>query len=66
MNETKEKPKLKIVGTDGNVFAILGKAQRTAQKEGWNKTKIQEFLNEATSGDYNNALSTCGKYFQVE
>lgn len=31
MNAETEKPTLKIIGTDGNAFAILGKASRVAR-----------------------------------
>jgi hypothetical protein len=59
------KPKLKMVGEDGNVFAILARAQQSAKQAGWSKEKIKEFVDEATSGDYDNALQTCLKYFDV-
>jgi hypothetical protein len=57
-----EKPSLKIIGTDGNAFAILGKARRVAiqNKMDWNKIQA-----EATSGDYNHLLATMMKYFDV-
>lgn len=60
------KPKLKLVGEDGNAFFILGKAQRAAKKAGWSKEQIDAFMEEAQSGDYNNLLSTCMEYFDVE
>lgn len=56
------KPKLKIIGTDGNAFALLGKAQRTAIENNMDWTTIQE---EAMSGDYDNLLATLDKYFEV-
>jgi len=56
------KPKLKIIGTDGNAFALLGKARRTAIKNNMDWTTIQK---EATSGDYDNLLATLDKYFEV-
>lgn len=59
----KKKPILKIIGTDGNAFAILGKAQRVAKQNGMDWEKIRT---EATSGDYDNLLATMLKYFEVE
>jgi len=44
------KPELKLIGTDGNAFAILGKAMKVAKENGMDWNKIR---NEATSGDYN-------------
>lgn len=61
--ETTEKPVLKIIGTDGNAFAILGKARRVAIKHKLDWNAIQS---EATSGDYNHLLATMMKYFDVE
>ena len=61
--EDKQKPVLKIIGTDGNAFAILGTAQRVAKENKMDWAKIQE---EAMSGDYNNLLQTLTKYFDVE
>lgn len=58
-----DKPTLKIIGTDGNAFAILGKARRVALKNKLDWEKIQK---EATSGDYNHLLATMTKYFDVE
>lgn len=58
-----EKPILKIIGTDGNAFAILGKAQRVAKQNGMDWDTI---YTEATSGDYYHLLCVMMKYFDVE
>ena len=57
------KPLLKIIGKDGNAFAILGEARKVALKNNmdWNTIQV-----EATSGDYNNLLVTMMKYFEVK
>lgn len=60
------KPVLKIIGADGNAFAILGVARRTAREAGWDKEKIEKFFAEAVAGDYDHLLNTCSKYFEVE
>ena len=59
----KKKPVLKIIGTNGNAFAILGKAQRVAKQNGMDWDKIRT---EATSGNYDNLLGVMMKYFDVE
>ena len=59
------KPELKLIGEDGNVFAIIGKAVRVAKKVGWTEDEIKKFTAEVTSGDYNNALRVVQKYFNV-
>ncbi len=58
-----KKPKLKLVGENGNAFAILGQAMKVAKKNDMDWNKIQK---EATSGDYNHLLQTMMKYFDVE
>jgi len=60
-----EKPKLSIIGEDGNVFFILGKAIREARRAGWNKERIEKFKKDAMSGDYNNVLRLCMEHFDV-
>ena len=59
------KPELKLIGEDGNVFAIMGKAIRVAKKESWPQEKIDKFLDEMKSGDYDNALRVVQDYFDV-
>ena len=61
--EQNEKPVLKLVGYDGNAFAILGKASRVAKENGLDWEKISK---EAMSGDYDNLLQVMCKYFDVE
>lgn len=52
-----------LVGIDGNAFSILGTAQKHARRAGLSKEQIEEYVNEATSGDYNNVISTTMKFF---
>lgn len=59
--ETK-KPRLSLVGGDGNVFGILGAARRVALKNNMDWEAIKK---EATSGDYDHVLRTMMKYFDV-
>lgn len=50
------KPKLNLVGIDGNAFAILAAWRRAAIKAGWPDEEIVRVLEEAKSRDYNNLL----------
>lgn len=61
-----KKPVLKIIGTDGNAFAILAKTRKAAQKAGWDHLKIDAFMAEAKAGDYNELLRVCSNYFEVK
>ena len=58
-----QKPKLKLIGRDGNAFVILAEARKVAKKYGMNWEIIQE---EAKASDYNHLLSVMMKYFDVE
>ena len=59
------KPKLNILGKDGNAFFILGTAKRAAKRAGWSVEKINTFLDEAKSNDYDHLLQTCNKLFDI-
>ena len=58
--------KIKLVGCDGNAFSILGRCFAAIRSSGLSKTELDEFKKQATSGDYNNLLSTCLEWFYVE
>lgn len=57
---------LRLVGEDGNAYSILGRARRAMKVARLTEEQQKEFMDEATSGDYNNLLSTCIKYFECE
>ena len=61
-----DKPRLKLIGKDGNAFNLLGLAKRDAKRAGWPQEKVNAFMKQATSGDYDHLLQTCMKYFDVE
>ena len=56
--------KVPIIGTNGNVFNLLGICKKALQRAG----KIElwdEFYKEATSGDYYQVLNTISEYFEI-
>src|SRR5437660_820685 len=55
--EVETKPVVKLIGEDGNAFAILGACQRAAQKAGWSKEQWSKVRDELMSGDYNHLLA---------
>ena len=61
-----EKPKLQLSEQDGNAFGILARAQRVMRRNKVPQAKINEFMKEAQSGDYDHLLQTCMKWFDVE
>ena len=57
--------KVKLVGTDGNAFAILGKVKQALGKAGAPPEDIKAFLKDAMSGDYNHLLCVCMDWVDV-
>jgi len=58
--------KVKLIGQDGNAFAILGAVRTALQRGKVPKEEIDLFLKEAMSGDYNHLLCTCTDWVEVE
>jgi hypothetical protein len=54
-----------LEGEDGNAFAILGRVSRIAKREGVSKEEIQQFMDEAMSGDYDHLLRTVMRWFSI-
>jgi len=57
---------VKLVGSDGNAFAVLGKVSGAMRRANVPKEEIDAFQKEATSGDYDHLLVTCMKWVDVE
>ena len=66
MTDTTTKPKLKLLGRDGNAFAIIGAVIKAGRKAGWDRAKIEAIQTELMGGDYDHLLQTCMKHFDVE
>ena len=65
MNNTIEKPKVKLTGEDGNAFAIMGAVSKALKKAGL-YDKADEYMKKATSGNYDNLLTVSMEYVDVE
>ena len=48
---------VRLLGEDGNAFAILGRVRKALQKAG-HGVAVEEFTKEATAGDYDHLLRT--------
>ena len=57
---------VKIIGANGNAFCILGICTREMKKHKLPQAEIDNFMTEATSGDYNHLLCTVMNWFNVE
>jgi len=60
------RPRVRLVGTDGNAFALLGKMRVALRKAGYKPEEIKLFLDDAMGGDYNHLLQTCMKWADVD
>jgi hypothetical protein len=60
------KPTVRLTGTDGNAFAIIGKCALALRRMKVGNEIIDNFRREATSGDYDHLLQTAMKYCDVE
>ena len=53
---------VRLVGEDGNSFAILGRVSTAMMMAGWTKEEIDEYVEEATKGDYYTLLAVTMEY----
>ena len=58
------KPRVKLIGEDGNAFFILARVSSALRKSGLGD-QIEKFRNEAMSGDYDHLLRTATEYVDV-
>lgn len=60
------KPRCKLIGTDGNVFALAGRVQKTLRKAGQGELakEFQKKLFECPS--YDAALALMSEYVEIE
>ncbi len=58
--------RVKLIGENGNAFAIIGACCCAARKAKLPQTEIDAFKNEAISGDYDHLLATAMKWFYVD
>lgn len=55
--DKKERPKLKLVGLDGNAFAIMARASKALRRAGYTREEVDQYLREARAGDYYELLA---------
>lgn len=56
---------VELVGGDGNAMVIISKVTKALKRAKVDKTEIDAFVAEATSGDYNNVLATAMAWVEV-
>lgn len=58
-------PVVKLIGRDGNAFAILGACKKAWIKNGGTVDEWEKIRQEMTSGDYNHLLKVAMDHFEV-
>jgi hypothetical protein len=58
--------KVRLVGEDGNTFAILARVSRALLRAGVSGDDVAAFKTEALSGDYNHALATVMEWVDTD
>lgn len=56
---------VQLTGQDGNAFGIIGSVSKALRRGGVDKAEIDEFTNQAMSGDYDNVLRTAMEWVTV-
>jgi hypothetical protein len=66
MKAPTEKPVVRLLGEDGNAFAILGAVRKAMKRAGADKEYIEQYTNQATAGNYDHLLQVTMQYVEVE
>lgn len=61
-----EKPKINLLGEDGNIFAILGRASRALKQVGMTDETKEMFDRVTSCGDYYEALNIISEYVETK
>jgi hypothetical protein len=58
--------KVRLVGQDGNAFAIMGRVTRALRRAGVKADEIKAYTDECTSGDYDHLLATTMRWVDCD
>lgn len=65
MSKTKNKPKVKLSGKDGNVFNLVGLCSRALKAAGLTEEAKEMTTKVFASGSYNEAICIMGEYCEI-
>lgn len=65
MRAPEQRPKVRLIGENGNAFAVLGKVSKALKSAGADKEYIDQYLKKAMDGDYNHLLGVTMEYIDV-
>ncbi len=60
-----KKPTVKLIDTNGNSFAIIGRVKDALQKAGADNEYVMKYQMKAMSGDYDNLLCVTMNYVNM-
>ena len=66
MIDATSRPLCRLIGTDGNIFALVGKASRALRREGFNTEAIELQENLFKMKSYDEALNLISDYVEIE
>ncbi|MCP1167348.1 hypothetical protein [Limimaricola litoreus] len=55
--------KVKLIGEDGNAYAIVGRCRQAGRRAGLSNDELSRFVDEAFSSDYDNVIITALRWF---
>ena len=64
--QVQQKPKMRLIGEDGNIFSILGRASKLLNRAGMKAQSEEMFRRVTASKDYNEALNIISEYVDTE
>jgi len=56
---------VQLSGEDGNAFMIISRVRCALKKAGASEEQVEEYSNEAMSGDYDNVIATTMRWVEV-
>ncbi len=56
---------VELVGQDGNAMSIIGRVAAALRRHGVSANHVNEFVEEAMSGDYDNVIATACRWVEV-
>ena len=54
-----------LIGQDGNAFYILGAVEKALRRNKVPSEEIKQFMDDATSGDYDHLLCVCSEWVDI-
>jgi hypothetical protein len=63
--QSRRKPRVKLIGEDGNAFSIMGRVASALRKAGYSQQEINEYQAKSMGGNYDNVLQVAMEYCEI-